>query len=943
MRIDEIAVDGFGLIRDRRLAPAPGLTLIRGENEAGKSTLLAFIRSILFGFETNRHPALSGGRRGGWLTVTSADGRRIRIERYGTTGGGGQLRVLDEDREDLGAEFLPTILRGVERTVYNNVFAFGLAELAEFSNLNGAAIAARIYGAGMGTGSTSVVDIENNLETMRADLFVKKGRIPRINVLLAEIELLEGKIATLDPPLIFREAGGRRAALEGELAGLSGEAALIAVECRRLERLRDGWPSWLVLGAARAQAAELGQADAIPVPADLLERLAAAERDLGAATERTAELATDRERAITARDTAAVDEALLAARPAAEALLAVLPEARDERIRLAELEHDRTERAAALGEALRRLGPDWDEARLLTVDDSLAAQGAIARPFRVSFETTERDLATARAEAATADLSLADGRAELAAVEPATRNVAVADAPGGVAAPRSATGAAPLATWLIVGLVLGVAAGIGALLFGLGIAQALVLGLLVGTVSAVLETIWGPSRRQLATGSTADPLATRREERRGRVRLLEERARTAADRLAAAGSALDLVQASWQAWLADHGLPPELDREMAARLLEGAIGARASLATLRATEGRRDDMAARLATHEAAARSFLAGLSRPADDPLVGLELVRRDLEVTVAAAVDRGRAVADLDRIDAALAAVSLVHEVAAQEQAAVLTAGHVSDGVALRAALTEGGRRAEVQREIRAAHDTLVALSGPGEAIATFEADLAGFGDLARIEAQLEAELERGRALDTRRAAALEELGAERETISRIERSVEAADLRQQRADGIAGLEVLAESWSVTTIALALLRRTRARYERDHRPEVLKVAEELLASWTGGRYIRILAPLGKPVQELERGDGVIVPLGALSTGTAQQLYLALRFGLVEHFARQAESLPVVMDDILVNFDPVRAKRAARSIEDLATRHQVLYFTCHPATPIAAARTIELPALLGG
>ena len=52
MRIDEIAVEGFGILRDRRLEPAPGLTLIRGENEAGKSTLLAFIRSILFGFET---------------------------------------------------------------------------------------------------------------------------------------------------------------------------------------------------------------------------------------------------------------------------------------------------------------------------------------------------------------------------------------------------------------------------------------------------------------------------------------------------------------------------------------------------------------------------------------------------------------------------------------------------------------------------------------------------------------------------------------------------------------------------------------------------------------------------------------------------------------------------------------------------------------------------
>jgi uncharacterized protein YhaN len=49
------------------------------------------------------------------------------------------------------------------------------------------------------------------------------------------------------------------------------------------------------------------------------------------------------------------------------------------------------------------------------------------------------------------------------------------------------------------------------------------------------------------------------------------------------------------------------------------------------------------------------------------------------------------------------------------------------------------------------------------------------------------------------------------------------------------------------------------------------------------------------------------------------------------------------VNFDPVRAERAARSIEDLATRHQVLYFTCHPGTPLRAATTIELPTLVRG
>jgi uncharacterized protein YhaN len=66
------------------------------------------------------------------------------------------------------------------------------------------------------------------------------------------------------------------------------------------------------------------------------------------------------------------------------------------------------------------------------------------------------------------------------------------------------------------------------------------------------------------------------------------------------------------------------------------------------------------------------------------------------------------------------------------------------------------------------------------------------------------------------------------------------------------------------------------------------------------------------------------LSRGTSEQLYLALRFGLIEEFARHGEPLPVVMDDILVNFDADRAARAASAIRDLASRHQVLYFTCH-------------------
>ena len=40
-----------------------------------------------------------------------------------------------------------------------------------------------------------------------------------------------------------------------------------------------------------------------------------------------------------------------------------------------------------------------------------------------------------------------------------------------------------------------------------------------------------------------------------------------------------------------------------------------------------------------------------------------------------------------------------------------------------------------------------------------------------------------------------------------------------------------------------------------------------------------------------------------------------------------MIVDDVLVNFDPERAARAAEAFALLAQTHQVLVFTCHPTT----------------
>ena len=164
-------------------------------------------------------------------------------------------------------------------------------------------------------------------------------------------------------------------------------------------------------------------------------------------------------------------------------------------------------------------------------------------------------------------------------------------------------------------------------------------------------------------------------------------------------------------------------------------------------------------------------------------------------------------------------------------------------------------------------------------------------------------------------------------LEAAAELGDRRQELAQLQGRAGAMARDWAVRAIALRLLTVTRTRHERERQPDVVRAAEGHFERITGGRYTRIVAPPGEASVRVETDSGESRSTDELSRGTGEQLYLALRFGLIEEFAGHAEPLPVVMDDILVNFDVERAARAASAIRQLADRHQVLYFTCHPWT----------------
>ena len=96
-----------------------------------------------------------------------------------------------------------------------------------------------------------------------------------------------------------------------------------------------------------------------------------------------------------------------------------------------------------------------------------------------------------------------------------------------------------------------------------------------------------------------------------------------------------------------------------------------------------------------------------------------------------------------------------------------------------------------------------------------------------------------------------------------------------------------------------------------------------TGGAYDRV--SLSRVFEAQARPAGTLLPRSALalSQGTADQLYLAVRLALCSLLLSGAEKAPLVLDDALCNFDDRRAGLALQVLLDTAQERQVLLVTC--------------------
>jgi uncharacterized protein YhaN len=181
-------------------------------------------------------------------------------------------------------------------------------------------------------------------------------------------------------------------------------------------------------------------------------------------------------------------------------------------------------------------------------------------------------------------------------------------------------------------------------------------------------------------------------------------------------------------------------------------------------------------------------------------------------------------------------------------------------------------------------------------------------------------------------QEIGGIKHELDLMNGSNRAAELHQSIQFLVGTIDRNAEEYARLKIASMIIRRATEHYRRENQNPVLAEAEKMFARLTCGEYRALKVDydakgnsilFGERAESTE-SDSVDVPVPAMSVGTADALYLALRLASLKHQLRHGHPIPLVIDDCLIQLDDQRAVAALQILSELSATTQVILFTHH-------------------
>ena len=271
--------------------------------------------------------------------------------------------------------------------------------------------------------------------------------------------------------------------------------------------------------------------------------------------------------------------------------------------------------------------------------------------------------------------------------------------------------------------------------------------------------------------------------------------------------------------------------------------------------------------------------------------------------------------------------HEVTQARHQATLTALCVAAGVesahTLPAAEEHSRRKREAQATVDRTPQLLVSASR--RSIAELRVLLSDL-DATRLEFDEASYSDQLTQIEVTLAEARQREEACRRELEAIDGSDVAAAARSAMEQAAASVRSNMSPWIRSKIAYALLEEALRRFRDRAQGPILKAASGYFERMTRGEFVKLLGDdSGKDtVLVAERRTSSRIRVEAMSEGTRDQLYLALRLAALDMRREAGVDLPVIFDDVLMTSDEDRSGAMLEALADFSRANQVMVFTHH-------------------
>jgi len=881
MLIREIIIDGFGIFANTKITGlTSGVNIIYGPNEFGKTTFLNFIRRILFGFprsssNTNPYPALNGGAYGGKLTCDLDNGESVTIHR--TVGSaGGKVTIQKGASELKDQDSLNNLLGHINGVFYENVYAISLDELQLVESLNTDEVKNRIYGAGLGLGSASLTDIKNELLGQRDKLFKARGSSQVIPKLYTDIKTLESAIKEIQKGLsTYDSLVKQRDELTDEVGSHDDEIRKFADDNTSLENQKKLYTTYVDLRNAEADLSQINESE--DLPENTLEKLDTLKADLKHIQERIDENMDDFKSLKTKQENLTYNNELIGL----ESDVITLQQSIENYKSANQEIYNEIENKKNLYEKyqteIKKLGEGWSQ--------------DLINQFNVTHEN-EKSITSFndRFTGLTEDIKRIRNKLEL------HQEQIFAEVSKGFTGPDSYKYAVYLI--VIVGLV-----GIG---LGIYSSQVYLTGFssLIFIISIIVA--WNIKRN--GQKNVIDPLEQKYTED------LEQKECEYGE-----------LKSEWSEFLKSINLKESLTVEAALEVINSIQNIKNYLSNLDQYDERIQSNRNKIEKVKEVHDRVVSVIDNSiiSTDITTNIELVQRTFTESKE---NKNKKENNESRISGLGVRIKKLEEKKLLKEKEILDyilSLNATDEDDLRNKYHIYEKKAKLIEAIYDSKKIIQSTVGIEKYYDSFIQSII-ITNPYTIDHDLEEVGFRIKELTEERDEKNQSIGELKNKIyelaSHQDLLVKQNDLELKKQQ----LKDCSQEWAKFQIAMVMLNKAISKYENTRQPEVIKAAEEIFSCLTNKFYTSITKPIDKDDLLICDVLGNKKSVLEMSRGTKEQLYFAMRLGLIKEYENQAESMPIIMDDILVNFDGDRGPLAIKTLNNFALERQVIVFTCH-------------------